>query len=189
MANTCCVCIIARPDPRAFVPPCLRVGVHRSGELRPSLQRRGTALLRAEESQNKQHRGNQGTGAQTGAGELPHAEGGTAFRCEALFRLNGLVTAGQPAMGSGLEPVCLSGDLAVTACVVAPGRLPGEPIGDWTRKREPRICDLCPDTSAAPRFLWGGVPPGRWQFIAHRLIHMGGRHDSVVASIEETGSA
>ena len=33
---------------------------------RPSLQRQGTALLRAEESQNEQHRGNQGTGGWAG---------------------------------------------------------------------------------------------------------------------------
>lgn len=63
------------------------VGVRRSGQLRPSLQPRRQKLLRQKESQNKQYRGDQGAGAQAGAGELPHAEGGTAFRREALFRL------------------------------------------------------------------------------------------------------
>jgi hypothetical protein len=53
---------------------------------------------------------------------------------------------------------------------------------------EPQVCDHCPDTLAAPTFLWGEFPPGQRQNTGHCLIHMGDRHDSVVANNEETGS-
>jgi len=53
---------------------------------------------------------------------------------------------------------------------------------------EPQVCDHCPDTLAAPTFLWGEFPPGQRQNTGHCLIHMGDRHDSVVANYEETGS-
>jgi hypothetical protein len=56
------------------------------------------------------------------------------------------------------------------ACVANPGRLPGEPVGDWTLKRVSHdFCDLCPDTSAAPMFLWGGFLAGLRQNIATPL--------------------
>ena len=70
--------------------------------------------------------------------------------------------AGQPAMGSGCEPASLNGDLLPPPECCTPGRLPGEPIGGWTLKSEPQVCDHCPDISAAPTFLWG-VPPGQSQ--------------------------
>lgn len=84
--------------------PCLSgMGVYRGGKLHPALWRRGQTFLQAEEGQNEQHRGNQSAGAQAGACELLHAEGGTAFRCEALFRLNGLVTTVSQQRGLGMN--------------------------------------------------------------------------------------
>ena len=79
-------------------------------------------------------------------------------------------------------------------CWSPPGVVVSESSAGWANwgldvgRREPRLSDHGPDTSAAPPFLWDRLPPGRRQYIARRVIQLGGRHDSVVASIEETGS-
>jgi transposase len=64
-----------------------RLGIRRGGELRQALLPRGQAFLRAQESQDQQHRRHQGVGAQAGARLLSHPEGGQAVRRNALLRL------------------------------------------------------------------------------------------------------
>ncbi len=51
------------------------MGLRRSGELRITLLPRSKTLLRTKEGENEQRGGNQGIGAQTGAGMFPHSEG------------------------------------------------------------------------------------------------------------------
>ena len=60
---------------------------------------------------------------------------------------------------------------------------------DWDNIYEKAVANSDEALRRHQGFSGAGIPPGRRQFIAHRLIHMGDRHDSVVASIEETGSA
>lgn len=57
----------------------LGLGLRRGGQLRAALLRRGQALLRTEEGEDEQRGGDQGAGAQAGAGVLPHSEGAQAI--------------------------------------------------------------------------------------------------------------